>query len=783
MRPVLRSFVPCVIVAAIWAAGIVQAAEPQYRPDVVIVKLKPQAANTAKRSSGSMATGVRSLDQLNLQFNVRDFKTVIPAAAPVKSDVYGLGNYYFVDLPPGSDVPKAIAAYAADPNVEVAEPDYIEPLDMVPNDPDYNLQWTYHNGVDEDCDTQEGWDLEVGDSTVLVGIIDSGIKYTHPDLKAEVWVNPGEDLNHNGVPFDSSDINGIDDDGDGYVDDLIGYDFLPAMGGCAAGEDCNGPDNNPDDVLGHGTNCNGIAGACTGNLTGGAGMAGGDRSARRPGVKLMGLRAGWERADGNGFVDMGACATACNYAVNRGVSVISCSWGSSGTLIRTAILNAVAHGVVVCKAAGNDTSIVPDILDSTFGVLSVAALTSSGGHAAFTNYGTWVKISAPGDNIYNTYTSPPYAYLSGTSMASPTVAGVAALLKSHHPWFTKTQIDTLLMNHADNINAENPGYAGLLGAGRVNAYWSLAALTTADFSVDTTFGRVPFTVNFTNTSPNAPSGPYTYDFGDGNTGPGPNASHTYNTPGLMSIKFTGSGPSGPHTRIRPEMIVAVQDTIKYGDIVVTIGQDGAVPIRLHNTHPINDVSLPFVLTGTPNVSLDSLTLSPLTAKWNIQLANDAGGQQKAYRLKALTAGAPVPAGGGIIAYAWVSADGGSSGAVETLDSATLGSGQATVRLISNWANFKPDFVKGTVTLFSPCDCHCHGDPACDGSIDILDVVAVINVAFRGAVDVHDPSCTLSGRSDINCDCSVDVLDVVTVINHAFRGDNSALCNACTATCP
>lgn len=766
-------------------------AEPIIRDGYVVVKLRPQAVQTLRNAKSAMVTGLPTLDKLNVQYNIRDFRQTVPSlsgmsasAGPVR-DVHGLSRYYTVELQPGTDVLTAIAAYAADPNVELAEPDYIVPLELIPNDPDYGEQWTHFDTFNKDIDTQQGWDLELGDSTVIVGVIDSGIQYDHPDLNKNVWVNPGEDLDGDGVPWDPDDMNGLDDDGNSLVDDLIGWDFMPVQGGCAGGEDCNGPDNNPIDFNGHGTHVNGIVGAVTGNGTGGAGVAGGNRAAHHPGVKLMGLRAGYEASDGNGFVIMTACAAATDYAVAKGAFGINCSWGSSGSLIRTAILNAVANGLVVCKASGNDNVNTPDIIDTTFGVLAVSSLEDNGSKSSFSNYGTWVDISAPGGVIYNTYSNsgvPAYAYLSGTSMASPTVLGVAALLKSHHSWFTKTEIDTLLMNYAADVDIDNPSFAGQLGSGRVNANNSLSILTTADYDVDTNFGFAPLTVNFTDASQNAPSGPYEYDFGDGTTEAGPNASHQYTLPGLYTIKYTGNGPSGPHTRTRYNHIVVVQDTVEYGDTTgISVGQKVAIPIRLRNTHPVEDISLPFRLTGPASIVIDSLTLTPLTANWDKFKAND-GSTTASWRLRSYDTAAAIPPGSGIIAHAWIRVVSGSAGQTETIDSMTFFPSQNTIRLISDYANFKPRFIGGSATIGSTCDCSCNGDPLCDGFANVQDVVSVVNVAFRGQLDTVDGSCPHVGRSDLNCDCIVNVQDVVAMVNRAFRGDTTPPCDICANPC-
>lgn len=774
----------------ILAATGATAAE-RYRPDVILIKLKPETARRVGRTHGATATGVGTLDLLHVQLGATRFERTVPAAiaAPNGLDRHGLSSYYTVHLPPGSDIEVALAAYAADPSVESAEPDYIMPMDVVPNDPEYDQQWTHNSFNDRDIDTEEAWDLEVGDSTVKVGIIDSGVLFTHADLKRSIWVNPGEDLDGDGLVWDADDMNGIDDDGNGKIDDLIGWDFMPSQGGCWAGEDCNGPDNDPSDFAGHGTHVGGIVAATTGNGQGVSGVAGGMRDQGRPGVKLMALRAGYLASSGQGFVVMSACAQAFDYAVANGVSVINCSWGSSGSLIRNAMLNAVANGVVITKSAGNDggtpSAETPDIGDTTFGVLAVASVDQAGGKSGFSSYGTWVDISAPGGLIYNTYGSlgsPTYATLSGTSMSAPTVAGVAALLKSHHPWFTKTEIDTLLINYADNIDPFIPSYLGKMGSGRVNAMNALQILTTADFSADANFSEAPLTVNFTNTSPNAPDAPYEYDFGDGNTAPTADATHEYTDPGVFTVSFTGSGPSGPHTRTRPALVVVVQDTIEYGSLELENGGSGDIPVRVKNTHPMNAIYLPFKLVGPATIGIIGFTPTALISDWSVDILWDnTFNGEAAWKLSPGTTGDPLPVGGGLVGHLNVIVLSGMAGDTIPVDTATMGPG-ISLEMGSSWVQFAPRFVGGELTIpIPPCACDCHGDPSCDTEINVFDVVEVVAVAFRSGVPVPDPNAQCpQERTDVDCDGEITVFDVVRFVNVAFRNEDPVdnFCDPC-----
>ena len=762
-----------VVLAVTLAVASDIGAVPRYMPDQVIVKLKADVALAVGQNKGRVMTGISSLDHVGARVQAQSFTRAIPHAEPPPygSDRNGLSQYYLVTLPKGGDVEAAIAEYANDPNVEIAEPNYIEKLTaLTPNDPLYSDQWTHHQTSDVDIDTDEAWDLELGDSTVVIGIVDSGVLYEHEDLKPSVWVNPGEDLDGDGVVWDMDDIDGIDNDGNGYIDDLIGYDFFSGTTGCWPGEDCSVADNDPADFTGHGTHVSGIAAATTGNGLGVAGIAGGNRAARHPGCKIMCLRSGWLADDGIGYVNMLACSQGLDYAVANGASVVNGSWGSSGTLIQTAAQNAVNAGLTFTYAAGNDGVEAFGAVANVPEVIVVAWLNKFNKKDISSNYGTRVNISAPGGDITNTYGQfgvASYASLSGTSMAAPTVAGVAALVKSHHPWMTRAEIDTIVINNVDDVYADNPSYIGKLGSGRVNAYKALATLSTADFTTDTTWGNVPLTVNFTDASPNAPSGPYHYTFGDGAEAFTANASNVYSTPGIYDVTFTATGPSGPHTRIKPNWIVALADTIEYQDIQLDVAfqSKDKVPVRVHNTHAMNQITLPFRLTGTPNIFIDSLTLGPRTTGWTKTLTFDnrfAG--QIAWRLD-MPAGMPLDAGDGIVAYLWVrSGNGNSVGTVETVDSATYSSNY--LRLVSDVADFKPKFVQGSITMYNPCSCPFQCDYDESGFLDALDFNSMIDILFFSAPDVTDPGCPTS-RSDFNNDTFPDAIDLNDLIDHLF----------------
>jgi len=294
---------------------------------------------------------------------------------------------------------------------------------------------------------------------VVVAVIDTGVDYSHPDMADNMWVNPGE------IPG-----NGIDDDGNGYVDDVHGYDFV-----------YNDPD--PDDVYGHGTHCAGTIAAVGNNATGIVGIASGNTNK----VKIMALKGLGD--DGSGSVV--GLANAVVYAVDNGANITSNSWGgfgSSQTL--TDVFSNYAYnsgGVISVAAAGNSNMDVEGFFPASIPtVVAVAAVNYLDNKASFSNFGAQIDVSAPGVDVLslnangganNIATRFPslivdtyYLRLSGTSMACPHISGLAGLLLSQHPAWLPAQIIGQFVGTADPIDVLNPNYAGELGIGRANAF-------------------------------------------------------------------------------------------------------------------------------------------------------------------------------------------------------------------------------------------------------------------------------------------------------------------------
>lgn len=382
---------------------------------------------------------------------------------------------YLVAIPAGNaaDFPAALASLQADGIARVAEPDYIVFATNTPNDPSFPSLWGLHNtgatgAADADIDAPEAWDIATGSKTVTVGVIDTGIDYNHPDLAANIWTNPGEIAD-----------NGIDDDKNGFIDDLHGWDF------------CN-DDADPMDDHYHGTHCAGTIGAVGNN---GIGVAGVNWSVSIAALKFLSEGGSGTTSD---------AIDAVHYATTMGFDLTSNSWGGGGysALLEESIAAAGAAGHLFVAAAGNSalntdaTANYPSCYNCE-NIISVAATDSNDALAYFSNHGVGsVDLAAPGVDIFSTAPNAGYMTLSGTSMATPHVAGAAALLKSAHPQFGATAIKTLLLSSVDPI-ASLQGVVS--SGGRLNIATALAATkhliaTSGDFVATGSVGG-PFTPN------------------------------------------------------------------------------------------------------------------------------------------------------------------------------------------------------------------------------------------------------------------------------------------------
>jgi subtilisin family serine protease/subtilisin-like proprotein convertase family protein len=384
--------------------------------------------------SATLPAGTVSLEDLSIDTRTYNDDYVLVrfnTDAPTESATHlDLGNGLFrIDIAEGQTVAQAVSYYESLTNVDYATPDYRLTLQRIPNDPRfsslYGLNNTGQNGgtVDADIDAPEAWDRFTGSGNLIIAVIDTGVDYNHPDLRDNMWRNPGE------IPG-----NGRDDDGNGFVDDIFGWDFA-------------NNDNDPMDDEGHGTHCAGTIAAQGNN---GIGVTGVIWDAQIMALKFLG-------ADGSGST---SDAVRClNYAVANGARISNNSYGGGGFLasFQTALQNARARGHLFIAAAGNETN--NNDANASFpanynvdNVVSVAATDNRDRIASFSNFGaTTVDIAAPGVNILSTLPGGGYGNLSGTSMAAPHVAGAAALVWDANPALTYTQVISRLYNNADRV--------------------------------------------------------------------------------------------------------------------------------------------------------------------------------------------------------------------------------------------------------------------------------------------------------------------------------------------
>lgn len=360
-----------------------------------------------------------------------------------------------VRVPTASALAAARAFYESRPEVAYVEPNYRYQASAIPNDPQFPILWGLHNTaqiggvVDADIDAPEAWDVQTGSHDVIVAIIDTGIDYTHPDLVPNLWTNTAE---LNGLP-------GIDDDANGIVDDIYG-----ARWNSGSGLPTNG---DPMDGAGHGTHVAGTIGAAGNN---GIGVVGVNHSVRLMGLKFL---------DDSGFGDTADAVAAIEYAIDQGAHLSNNSWGGGGfsNALRDAIAAAGAANQLFVAAAGNDASNTDTFVSYPSGydlpnIISVASSTRSETLSSFSNFGaTTVDLAAPGSDIYSTIPGGSYGWLSGTSMASPHVAGVAALLLAHSPGASPAEVKSWILDSADPV----PAFSGLMVTGaRLNAAAALA---------------------------------------------------------------------------------------------------------------------------------------------------------------------------------------------------------------------------------------------------------------------------------------------------------------------
>ncbi|MGA2298250.1 MAG: S8 family serine peptidase, partial [FCB group bacterium] len=395
-------------------------------------------------------------------------------SAKQKNDFNELNKYFLLNLPSNSNQDSIVAELKNNPDVALLEPNYVYRIDQPstkPNDPLYPTQWALQNIFAE-----RAWQKATG-KNVIVGVIDTGIDFDHEDLKNQLWINSGEDINHNGK-FDpwpsteirngvSGDLNGMDDDGNGYIDDVIGYDFVDQT--ITNIGDYSNPDPIPTDEHGHGTNVSGVIAAQRDNSKGIVGLAYNSR--------IMTLRA----FDATGDGESDDIARAIVYAALNGARVLNFSFGEvwASTIVHDAVKFAYSLNCVMPASSGNDNWYYPHYPSDYPECISVGASTVKNERASFSNYGSDLSLVAPGQDIEVTSPGNNYRTNNGTSFSAPYVSAASALLLELDSTLTPKDINGILQASSTGGN----GWDIYMGAGILNAGEAVNTIGKTNISI------------------------------------------------------------------------------------------------------------------------------------------------------------------------------------------------------------------------------------------------------------------------------------------------------------
>ena len=423
--------------------------KPKYRSGEIVVKFRtplgiPKDIGTVSRTS------IASVDALLSRFDVSSLGPRFKhKPIPPRSGLPDLSRIYRITFPERYEPLQVARALAEDPKIEYAEPIYIDVIEEIPNDPEYDRQSHLPQIY-----APEAWDIQHGDSTIVIAIVDNGTQWDHPDLLDNIWTNEAE---ANGLAY-------VDDDSNGYIDDIHGYDLA---------ENDNDPTHPPgSSYSSHGTHTAGLAGAVTNNGLGVASISWN--------CEIMPVKSSFD--EDPQYVDKGYQGIL--YAAENGADIISLSWGSFRSFSQAdqdVINYAYGLGSIVVAAAGNLGISDPHFPSSYMNTMSVTWVNSQDRKAPDGAWGLGVDVSSPGVNILSTVPTDngSYSWISGSSMACPIAAGCCALVKAQHPEWSNDQIVRQVVLTTDNIDAQNPAYTGQMGSGRVNAF---RAVTETDLT-------------------------------------------------------------------------------------------------------------------------------------------------------------------------------------------------------------------------------------------------------------------------------------------------------------
>lgn len=505
-----------------------------------------------------------------------------------------LNTCYKLKLEKNTSIQEVEEALTALSLVEYCEKVPIHYTSLIPND--YTTaQWNLAA-----INAPNAWDITTGDTNIVIAIVDDAVRLSHEDLQANLWTN-----------FNEIPNNGIDDDLNGYVDDIHGYDVANY-------------DNNPappstatNGHFSHGTHCAGIA---TGTTNNGIGMASIGYHCRLMAVKT--------KRDASLGSSLQAALSGMEYAIAAGANVVSMSFGSyrGSATYQLLIDYGTAQGIVFVAAAGNDHSTAPMYPASYRHVISVGATQLGDAKAGFSNYGATIDVMAPGQGIYSCLAGGDQAYgtLSGTSMACPLVAGLVGLMLSKNKELPPAVIEQCLKSTCDNIDAANVSYIGNLGAGRINARAALDCLPGihADFTTEHPQVCIGATVNFIDQSTNSPTTwNWTFSGGTPSTSTAQNPAVTYAANGNYAVTLTVANAIDTSTvidtvYIRPPTLTFSDSLSILAGYTVWIKAEftGFPPYNFsysdgNNTYTINTVQSPYYFSVSPS---STTTYTPIS---------------------------------------------------------------------------------------------------------------------------------------------------------------------------
>lgn len=471
-------------------------------------------------------------------------------------------QYYIVEAENNVNLNTIIEDFKTFNFIEFSERVPIYKLFFTPNDPQYSNQWNLAK-IQADL----AWNINLGSNSLKIAVIDDGFLLNHEDLSSKWHINPNEIPNNN-----------IDDDNNGYIDDWRGWD--------AADNDKDPSAFTPtNSYFTHGTHVAGIVAASTNNSLGIASIG--------YNCKLIPVKIGNDATSSLSGAYLGV-----EFAIVSGAQVMNMSWGGSGfSATYQALFNlAKSKGMVCVAAAGNSSTSMPMYPAAYNNVISVASSTSTDALSSFTNYGSTIDVTAPGSDILSTLAGgiSNYGIFSGTSMASPLVAGLCGLMMSNNAGMHPDSVEACLKRSCDNIDVQNPTKTGQFGAGRINAFKALQCTQKAplaDFEVLDTFQCVNTIVRYKSNSSGIQPLTYSWSFPGGtpSTSTMANPQVTYSSPGLYSATLTVSNNFGTNTITKTNIVRIGTPTAKLsGRKYTTYGTNAAIlAINFIGTPPYN----------------------------------------------------------------------------------------------------------------------------------------------------------------------------------------------------